>query len=100
MGRLPRSYKPTYKVRQMKMLLPRPLKVEHEFTDDRLTGFGGCSALASTARRMWEFLSKVSESDVNGLLGAARKVAKRIAPAVIKHEVAERSYVPVFVDGT
>ena len=163
---MPRSYKPTYKVRQMKMLLPRPLKVEHEFTDDRLTGFGGCSALASTARRldlfraladavsvktrcrgpsdsatlwtliaslasgggalsdldalrsdptacrllglrdavasrrMGEFLAKVSESDVDGLLGAARKVAKRIAPAVIEHEVEERGYVPVFVDGT
>ena len=30
---------------------PRPLKVEHEFTDARLTGFGGCSALALTAER-------------------------------------------------
>ena len=164
MGRLPRSLKPNLQVRQMKML--SPLKVEQEFTDDRLTGFGGCSALASMARhldlfraladavrvksrcrgpsdsatlwaliaslasgggalsdldalrsdptackllglrdtpanrRMGEFLAKVSEPDVNRHLGAARKVAKRIAPTVIEHEIDERGYVPVFVDGT
>ena len=34
---------------------PRPLKVEHEFTDARLTGFGGCSALALTADRLGLF---------------------------------------------
>ena len=37
---------------------------------------------------------------MKGLLGAARKMAKRIAPAVIEHETGERGYVPVFVDGT
>ena len=131
---------------------PRPLKVEHEFTDARLTGFGGCSALALTAerlglfgdlsegvsikvrrrgasdggalsdldglradpgacrllglshapsgRRMGEFLAKGSEADLDGLLEAARRLAGRVAPAVIEHEVAARGWVPVFVDGT
>ena len=34
---------------------PRPLKVEGEFTDARLTGFGGWSALALTAERLGLF---------------------------------------------
>ncbi len=150
----------------MESLLPRPLRVEQDFTDARLTGFGGCSALALTAgrlglfkdlsegvrvkvrrrgasdceslwalvaslasgggalcdldalradaaarrllglrhapsgRRMGEFLAKASGSDVEGLLEAARRLARRVAPAVVEHEVAERGFVPVFVDGT
>ena len=150
----------------MGSLLPRPLRVEQDFTDARLTGFGGCSALALTAerlglfkdlsegvrvkvrrrgasdceslwalvaslssgggslcdldalrsdaaarrllglrhapsgRRMGEFLAKASGSDVEGLLEAARRLARRVAPAVVEHEVAERGFVPVFVDGT
>ena len=39
----------------MSRLLPRPLKVEQDFTDARLTGFGGCSALALTAERLGLF---------------------------------------------
>ena len=39
----------------MNRLIPRPLKVEHEFTDARLTSFGGCSALALTAERLGLF---------------------------------------------
>ena len=39
----------------MKTLLPSPLKVEHDFTDDRLTGFGDASALAAMAKRMGLF---------------------------------------------
>lgn len=150
----------------MGRLLPRPLKVEQDFTDARLTGFGGCAALASAAgrlglfedlsegvrvkvrrrgasdceslwalvaslaagggalcdldvlradatacrllglrhapsgRRMGEFLAKASGSDVDGLLAAARRLARRVAPAVVAHEVAVRGFVPVFVDGT
>ena len=34
---------------------PRPLKVEHEFTDARLAGFGGRSALALTEERLGLF---------------------------------------------
>ena len=30
----------------MSRLLPRPLKVEQDFTDAGLTGFAGCSVLA------------------------------------------------------
>ena len=33
----------------MSRLLPRPLKVEQDFTDARLTGFGGWSELALAA---------------------------------------------------
>ena len=150
----------------MSRLLPRPLQVEQDFTDARLTGFGGCSALALTAerlglfqdlsegvrikvrrrgasdgeslwvlaaslaagggslsdldglrsdpaalrlmglslapsgRRMGEFLSKVSESDVEGLLEAARRLARQVASAVVEHEVEAGGFVPVFVDGT
>lgn len=47
--------KPTRKVRQMKTLLPSPPKVDHDFADDRLTGFGGASALAAMAKRMGLF---------------------------------------------
>ena len=36
----------------MNRLLPRPLKVEQNFTDARLTGFGDWSALALTAERL------------------------------------------------
>ena len=39
----------------MNGLLPRPLKVEQDFTDARLTGFGGWSALALTAERLGLF---------------------------------------------
>ena len=150
----------------MTSTVPRPLKVEHEFTDARLTGLGGWSALALTAerlglfgdlaegvsvkvrrrgasdgeslwalvaslatgggalsdldglradpgacrllglshapsgRRMGEFLAKGSEADLDGLLEAARRLAGRVAPAVIEHEVAARGWVSVFVDGT
>ena len=92
---------------------PRPLKVEREFRDARLTGFGGWSALALTAERLGLFgdlaegasaargvLAKGSEADLDGLLEAARRLAGRVAPAVIEREVAARGWVAVFVDGT
>ena len=41
----------------MNGLPPRPLKVEQDFTDARLTGFGGWSALA-TARERQNAVSK------------------------------------------
>ena len=130
---------------------PRPLKVGREFTDARLTGFGGCSALALTAgrlgpfgdlaagvpvkagrrgasdggalsdpdglradpgacrllglshapsgRRMGEFLAKGSEAGLDGLPEAARRLAGRVAPAVIGHGAAARGRAAVFVDG-
>ena len=62
----------------------------------RILGLGDAPA----SRRPGEFLAKVSEMDVKGLLGAAWKMAKRIAPAVIEHEAEERGHVPVLVDGT
>ena len=39
------------------------------------------------------------EANLAGLLEAARRLAHRVAPAVVEHEVAERGFVPVFVDG-
>ncbi len=47
----------------MNGLLPRPLKVEHEFTDARLPSFSGWSALALTAERpsllgTWRFAAQ------------------------------------------
>ena len=48
----------------------------------------------------WGGLAKASESDVEGLLGAAMHLARRVAPVVVEHEAAERGFVPVFVDGT
>ena len=39
----------------MNRLPPRPLKVERDFTDARLTGFGGWSALALMAERLGLF---------------------------------------------
>ena len=39
----------------MGSLLPRPLRVEQDFMDARLTGFGGCSALALAAERLGLF---------------------------------------------
>ena len=44
-------------------------------------------------------MAKGSEADLDGLLEAARRLAGRVAPAVIEHEVAARGYVPAFVDG-
>ena len=86
------------------------MKVEHDFTDDRLTGFGGASALATmakrmglfrtladavsvkTRRRMGEFPAKVSKFDVDGLLGVVRSIATQVVPAVVAHEVAEKGF--------
>ena len=46
------------------------------------------------------FLAKASKVDVNGVLEAARRLGRQVSPAVVEHEVAERGYVPVFVDST
>lgn len=66
--------------------------------------FGGLSAVGSAPCAIGpsdgEFLAKACESDVWGVLEAARRLARRVAPAVVEHEVAARGFVPVFVDGT
>ena len=62
----------------------------------RLLGLRECPS----GRRMGEFLAKVSQSDAEGLLGVARNIAAQVAPAVVKHEVAERGFAHVFPDGT
>ena len=149
----------------MDKVVPRPLKVELDFTDARLTGNGGWAVLAGMAdrlglpamlssvsvkrrargasdaetlwslvaslsagngalsdldalraddvgrhllglreapssRRAGEYLARLEKVHVKTLLGVARRLAARVAPAVVEHEVATRGYVPVFVDGT
>lgn len=55
---------------------------------------------APSSRRLGEYLSRFSTAEVEALLGVARRLTAQVAPAVIKHEVAQRGYLPVFVDGT
>ena len=85
----------------MSRLPPRPLKVERDFTDARLTGFGGWSALAPTAERLGlfgdlsegvsvkvrclgasdgEFQAKASEADLAGFLEASRRPVPSCCP--------------------
>ena len=80
----------------MNRLPPRPLKVERDFTDARLTGFGGWSAPALTAERL-NLFGDLSEGvsvkarrrgasageslwALAGLLGAAHRPALSAAP--------------------
>ena len=64
---------------------------------------GACRLLglshAPSGRRMGEFLAKGSEAGLDGLPEAARRLAGRVAPAVIGHGAAARGWVAVFVDG-
>ena len=64
---------------------------------------GACRLLglshAPSGRRMGEFLAKGSEAGLDGLLEAARRLAGRVAPAVIGHGAAARGRAAVFVDG-
>ncbi len=55
---------------------------------------------APSGRRAGEWLSRLGKAEARALLGVARKLASRVAPEVVSHEVSEKGYVPVFVDGT
>ena len=87
----------------MNRLPPRPLKVERDFTDARLTGFGGWSAPALTAERL-DLFGDLSEGvsvkarrrgasdgeslwSLAGLLGAAHRLAtgERIPRTCLRH---------------
>lgn len=51
-------------------------------------------------RRLGEYLARFDDESVKKLSGVAHAVAKQVAPEVIAHEIEEKGYVPVFVDGT
>ena len=55
---------------------------------------------APSGRRAGEFLSRLTKWDVESLQGVARHLSRCVAPEVVSHELEERGYVPVFVDGT
>ena len=63
----------------MNTVIPRPPKVEMDFTDAQLTGFGG-----------WSVLGRIEEAQVETLLEVARSLAAQVAPAVVEHEAAVR----------
>ena len=55
---------------------------------------------APSSRRLGEFPARLTKRDVESLDGVLRHLSASLAPAVVAHEVSERGYVPVFVDGT
>ncbi len=55
---------------------------------------------APSGRRAGEFLSRLTKRDVESLRGVARHLSRCVAPEVVAHELEEKGYVPVFVDGT
>ncbi|HGX91964.1 MAG TPA: IS1380 family transposase [Candidatus Tenderia sp.] len=52
------------------------------------------------SRRLGEYLSRFTETGVVALEAVVQSVAQEVIPAVIAHEVAQRGYLPVFVDGS
>ena len=61
--------------------------VSFGFTDDLVTARGEC-------------LARMTDDAVGGLQSTARRLAGRLAPAVVRDCVDTLGYVPVFVDGT
>lgn len=51
-------------------------------------------------RRLGEYLARFDEGSVERLLWVAHCVAKEVAPLMMEHELDERGYIPVFVDGS
>lgn len=52
------------------------------------------------SRRLGEYLGRFGASEVAALEKVVQSVAQQVAPQVIAHEVAQRGYLPVFVDGS
>ncbi|USE39450.1 transposase [Endozoicomonas sp. SCSIO W0465] len=148
------------------MIIPKPEKIEIEFTDAKLTGMAGALFIARLARRfklpeqlsthiqlkkrnrgcddkdsllgliynfcagnghlsdmdilqkdrptvsllgledvrgsrrMGEYLSRFKADSVKALYGVIRDLCRQVAPDVIEHVVKEKSYLPIFLDGT
>lgn len=53
-----------------------------------------------SSRRLGEYLSRFDETAVDGLLSLARSLSQQIVPAIIQHELDQKGYVPLFIDGT
>ena len=51
------------------------------------------------SQRLSEYLYRFSDSSVNALISVARKVVRKIAPAVMGDEIASKGYAPVFAMG-
>lgn len=51
-------------------------------------------------RRLGEYLCRFDEPALNRFYNVARKAARQVAPTVIEHELSEKGYVPVFMDGS
>jgi len=52
------------------------------------------------SRRLGEYLGRFTAEVVEALEGVVQSVARALVPSVVEHEVTERGYVPVFVDGS
>jgi hypothetical protein len=55
---------------------------------------------APGSRRLGEYLAKFSAPDVDALLTVTRGVTAALLPEVCAREIADRGYVPVFIDGS
>ena len=62
----------------------------------RLAGLGAVPG----SRRLGEFLARMSDKPLAGLLECARLVSRRLVPQVARHSLETLGYVPVFVDGS
>lgn len=55
---------------------------------------------APSGRRLGEYLARLGGDEIAGLEEVVRGVSRSLAPSVVAHEVDQRGYVPVFIDGT
>ena len=54
----------------------------------------------SSSRRMGEWLQKIETRHVESLRSISTALARKLAPTIVKHEIKQRGYVPLFLDGT
>ncbi|MEE8483956.1 MAG: IS1380 family transposase [Nitrospinota bacterium] len=52
------------------------------------------------SRRLGEYLYRFDSSAVEKLLNVARRISRKVAPHVIRHEVETKGYVGLFMDGS
>jgi len=50
-------------------------------------------------RRLGEYLARFNSEALELFYGVARCLAGKVAPLVMEHEVSDRGYIPVFMDG-
>ena len=72
--------------------------------DDLRQDHAACRTLGldvvSGSRRMGEWLRKMTPVHVASLRSMATGMARRLAPTIIRYEIDERRYIPLFLDGT